>query len=71
MDIEGAEEKVVLHNNDWIKKVDALIIELHDNVDKPAIIDTLQKHLHFTLDLNRGGSQKPLFLFSKERIGTL
>ena len=71
MDIEGAEEKVVLQNNEWISKVDFLIIELHDNVDKPRIIDTLKIFFNYTLDINRGGSQKPLLLFSNEKIEKL
>lgn len=71
MDIEGAEEKVVLQNNEWISKVDFLIIELHDNVDKPRIIDTLKIFFNYVLDINRGGSQKPLLLFSKEKIEKL
>ncbi|MEO6722079.1 MAG: FkbM family methyltransferase [Ferruginibacter sp.] len=68
MDIEGAEEKVVLQNNGWLEKVDFLIIELHENVDKHRITDTLNTFFNYTLDLSRGNSQKPLLLFSKQEI---
>jgi FkbM family methyltransferase len=68
MDIEGAEEKVVLENSEWLRKVDFLIIELHEVVNQIAIIDTLKKHFIHTLDINRGISQKPLLLFSNVKI---
>jgi hypothetical protein len=68
MDIEGAEQKVVLENNEWLSKIDFLIIELHEVVDQIAIIDTLNKHFIHSLDINRGMSQKPLLLFSNLKI---
>jgi FkbM family methyltransferase len=64
MDIEGAEEKVILSNNEWIKNVDYLIIELHDDVDKEKIMNFLMKQFANSLNIGRGVSKKPLLLFT-------
>jgi FkbM family methyltransferase len=66
MDIEGAEERVVLLNNEWLTNTHFLIIELHD-VDRSAIINTLDNHFPYKKELNRNAS-KPLYLFSKHLV---
>ena len=48
IDIEGAEEGILLNNEDWLSKVDSIIVEIHSEKSIKNIVATLQQH-HFSL----------------------
>lgn len=44
IDIEGAEEELLSHNNDWLTQVGAIILEIHNNTTPEAIASYLKPY---------------------------
>ncbi|MCL2311015.1 MAG: FkbM family methyltransferase, partial [Firmicutes bacterium] len=55
MDIEGAEESVVMYGDNWLKKVKILIIEIHDKYVNRKIITKKLLDFGFVQQIGRNG----------------
>ena len=67
MDIEGAEEDVILKGKEWIRYVKILIVEIHDKyVDRKIILDELYKNGFYQVMGRKGPTD---VFINKECIG--
>lgn len=65
MDIEGAEQEVVMSENSLLKKADHVIIEIHnDRIDEQPIIDRLATIFPKAIKVKQRKSTKPIYIFS-------
>ncbi len=67
IDIEGAEEHIVLQNIDLLAKTPALIIEIHnDRIDGDKIIALLKQNFKHNFQLQHRKSVKPVYIFCQD-----
>jgi FkbM family methyltransferase len=64
IDIEGAEEDLLAHDNQWLAKVEAVIMEIHPN----TTVERLNGHLApFGFNLKRFGAGREPVYFAKRK----
>ena len=63
IDIEGVEDELLSINNSWLKKVKAIILEIHPNTSPEKILSYLKPY-GFNLQRHRQG-REPVYLATK------
>ena len=65
MDIEGAEQEVVMSDNSIIKRADHVLIEIHnDRIDERHVMDRLSTIFPKVVKIEQRKSTKPIYIFS-------
>lgn len=67
MDIEGAEERVLYQSQQFLYKVDTLIVEIHPyRCNQARVVQLLEKTFDHLYQINRQSSVKPLLVASQK-----
>jgi FkbM family methyltransferase len=69
MDIEGAEEEVLLSSPEALKSIDNLIIEIHpDTCNKEHIVQILKAEFSYLYSVSGRNSNKPLVVATRAKV---